>query len=321
MRAFSTCWNNHRHREGEPIAEEIRQLGFDTIEVSHGTRLTLLPGLTQAVKDGIVSVCSVHHPCPSPVELLHDAPDAYQFSDELDSSRNRAIKHAEKSLETACQLGAKRMVVHLGTVPIKPATDQLEAEAKSGGLFGRSFTHAKLDLIQRRQAAVGPALGRSIKAIETLIPLAEKHGVRIGVETRSHHEQIPTLEELSGLLDQFPDCPWVGSWHDFGHVQRQANLGFVDHAQALRGIAPRLLGCHVHDVGWPDRDHRAPLSTGGVEFQSLLPLVPTDVPLVWEMSPSQSREAILRASEAWNKLMSSTHARSIKDTDLRPSAA
>ena len=313
MRAFSTCWNTHRHTEGEAIAAEIGELGFNTIEISHGTRLTLLPGFFKAVDSGEIRVCSVHHPCPSPVELLHDAPDLYEFSDEVESHRNRALKLAERSLETAARVGADRMVIHLGSVPIKPVTSELEALAKNGGLFGREFTRAKLDLLKRRTDLIQASLERSLAALDHLLPLAEKHGVRIGIETRSHHEQIPTVEELTRILERFSDCPWIGAWHDFGHVQRQANLSFLNHEQALRSISPRLLGCHIHDVGWPDRDHRAPLSTGGVDFSTLLPLLPAEIPLVWEMSPSQSAEVIRRALKSWSAQFEGA---SLRSTDL-----
>jgi hypothetical protein len=36
MPAFSTCWNSYRHTDGEPMIEEIVDLGFDRIELSHG---------------------------------------------------------------------------------------------------------------------------------------------------------------------------------------------------------------------------------------------------------------------------------------------
>jgi hypothetical protein len=31
MLAFSTCWNNSRHSDGEELIDEILELGFDTI--------------------------------------------------------------------------------------------------------------------------------------------------------------------------------------------------------------------------------------------------------------------------------------------------
>ena len=60
------------------------------------------------------------------------------------------------------------------------------------------------------------------------------------VETRSHFEQVPNEDEMLRLLEAYRDCPWFGFWHDFGHVQRKANLGLLDHAELLSAIAPRL---------------------------------------------------------------------------------
>jgi hypothetical protein len=36
-----------------------------------------------------------------------------------------------------------------------------------------------------------------------------------------------------------------------------------------------------------------------VAFEKLLPLVPSSVPLIWELAPSQKREQIVEALVAW----------------------
>jgi hypothetical protein len=79
----------------------------------------------------------------------------------------------------------------------------------------------------------------------------------------------------------------------------------LDHELYLSQIAPRLIGCHVHDVQWPARDHRAPLSTGGVDLKRLLALVPAHVPLIWEISPSQKHEKITAAKVMWEQTFGS----------------
>ena len=43
--AFSTCWNNSRHTDGEKMIEEIVDLGFSNIELSHGMTIAKLPGI------------------------------------------------------------------------------------------------------------------------------------------------------------------------------------------------------------------------------------------------------------------------------------
>ena len=148
------------------------------------------------------------------------------------------------------------------------------------------------------------AMQRIVEALGELLPHCEKHGVRLGIETRSHYEQVPNTKEMGALLKRFAETNWIGSWHDFGHAQRQANLGFLDHAEYLEGHAHRLIGCHVHDVRWPEKDHQIPLSMSGVAFEQLLPMVPRGVPLVWELSPRHKRLDIVAARQVWEERMS-----------------
>jgi len=42
MYSFSTCWNSHRHTDGRALLREIRELGFEHAELSHGTRISLM---------------------------------------------------------------------------------------------------------------------------------------------------------------------------------------------------------------------------------------------------------------------------------------
>ncbi len=283
------------------MAVEARALGFEWIEVSHGTKISQLPGLLDAVKAGEIKVSSLHNFCPAPVEVMMDAPDAFEFTSPKPAERQRAINLTRKTLEMATRFGTDRVVVHLGSVPMKSITLQLEELAAQGDLYSKEFTERKLRLVTLREEASKKHLDRVRAALDELIPECEKLGVRLGIETRSHYEQIPNQREMSLLLQEYHDCPWIGSWHDFGHVQRQANLALLDHEIYLREISPRLLGCHVHDVEWPAKDHRTPFSSGGVALAQLLPWVGREVPLIWEIAPSQKRESIAAALEAWKR--------------------
>jgi sugar phosphate isomerase/epimerase len=299
--SLSTCWNSHRHIEGRALAQEARELGFEWIEVSHGTKISLLPGLLEAVAAGEIKVTSLHNFCPPPVEVRMDAPDVYEFTSEVSWERDRAIKLTKDTLRMAPRFGADRVVIHLGSARMRSFTGQLESMVLAGQLYSRAFSDHKLKFVAQRQAASALALERVRAAFDQLLPVCEAEGVRLGIETRSHYEQIPSQREMRLLLEEYQSCPWIGSWHDFGHVQRQANLTLLDHETYLSQIAPRLLGCHVHDVLWPLKDHRAPLSTGGVALEKLLPLVPGDVPLIWEISPGNRREAVVEALLRWRE--------------------
>jgi sugar phosphate isomerase/epimerase len=299
MLSLSTCWNSHRHNDGEYIAHEARALGFDYIEISHGLKVSQLPGLMQEVSTGMIKVSSIHNFCPSPVEVMMDAPDAYEFTSHRETDRLRALDLTEKTLETAARCGAQRVVIHLGTVPMKSYTSELEAITLEGGIYSRRYTKTKLELVEKRAKLSQLYVDRARAALDEMIPLCEQYRVALGVETRSHYEQVPSEAEMLQLLKDYQDCPWIGFWHDFGHVQRKANLGLLDHAQLLGSIAPRLLGCHVHDVEWPAKDHRVPFTGGCVNFDKLLPLVPKGIPLVWELAPSQRRAVVAERIAEW----------------------
>ena len=299
--SLSTCWNSHRYQDGRELVAEARALGFDHIEISHGTKISLLPGLMQAFDAGQIRVTSLHNFCPPPVEVIMDAPDAYEFTSQVEHERERALSLTKQTIQMAARFNAPRVVLHMGSVRIRKFTDQLEALVHQGEIYGRKYNALKLKFVEQREKHSAFYLNRARAALNELLPLAQEHQVMLGVETRSHFEQVPNEREMLQLMAEYKDNPWVGAWHDFGHVQRKANLGLLDHYEHLAALAPHLKGCHVHDVEWPCKDHRVPLTTGGVNFDQLLPLVPPEVPLVWELSPSQRRGAVVAARQAWKQ--------------------
>ena len=80
---------------------EIRELGFEYAELSHGTRISLLPGILQAVETGEIKISSLHNFCPLPLGVNNAAPNLYEFSDERARQRELAIKHTLKTFEFA----------------------------------------------------------------------------------------------------------------------------------------------------------------------------------------------------------------------------
>jgi sugar phosphate isomerase/epimerase len=276
-------------------------MGFDTIEISHGLKVSLLPGLQKAFREGQMKVSGLHNFCPSPVELMIDAPDAYEFTSHRPHERERAMSLTLRTLEFAAQFEAQYVVLHLGSVPVKKYTDRLEALLAAGKLNTREYVKLKLEFVQAREKAAPLYVQRAREAVAHIAEKAKEVGVPVAIESRSHFEQVPTEAEMLGLLDHFRDNPWVGYWHDFGHVQRKANLGLLNHEAYLRSVVPHWLGCHLHDVEWPHRDHRVPLTAGGVDFDTLMPLVPRGRPIVWEISSRRRKQTIIDALPQWRE--------------------
>ena len=135
------------------------------------------------------------------------------------------------------------------------------------------------------------------ECLKPIIEHAAAKNIRLGIEGRRGYEEIPSEREIPALLDEL-NSPQVGYWHDFGHIQIKENLGFIDHAEWLRAIGPRTLGCHVQDCVWPAQDHQPPFA-GDVDLEKLVPLLPSTCLFVWEMSPRKTVEEIRRSVSLW----------------------
>src|SRR4029079_9888442 len=235
MISFSTCWNSERHTDGEDMLREIKDLGFNRVELGHGIRISLLPGIQKMLEIGDVQVSSLHNFCPLPVEITRAAPDCYKFSSSHANERERAIKQTFQTIDFAARVGAPFVVLHCGAVDMNPITDELIGLAKRGELFSRGYVRMKLEAVQRREAAAPPYLNRVKDSLRRITDYASKKNIRLGVEGRRGYEEIPSERELPFLLDEF-DSAQLGYWHDMGHLQIKENLGFVNHQEWLRLI-------------------------------------------------------------------------------------
>ncbi len=282
------------------MIEEIVELGFTNIELSHGMTIAKLPGIKKAYQRGIFTCSGVHNYFPSPVEVMIDAPDAYEFTSHRPFDRERAMAMSLRTLELAAEFQAQYLVLHMGSVPMpsRKWTKPLTVTVSEGGQHCASFIKDKLAFVRKREK-IGPLYyHRAIEALTTLAERAAELGVKLAIESRSRFEDMPTEREMLALQAQFAEHPAVGYWHDFGHVQLKHNLGLLDHEEWLEKISPHLIGGHVHDVQWPARDHRTPFS-GMLDYAALLKYFPPGCPLIWELSPTREAEEIRTALVRW----------------------
>ena len=89
------------------MLREIKtELGFDSIELGHGIRLSLMPGIQKMFDSGQVRFTSLHNFCPLPVEVMVASPDCYQLSAVSPGERERAVKQTFQTIDFAERLGA-----------------------------------------------------------------------------------------------------------------------------------------------------------------------------------------------------------------------
>ena len=282
------------------MLREIKtELGFDWIELGHGIRLSLVPGIQKMFDSGEVRFTSLHNFCPLPVEVMVASPDCYRLSAVSSEERERAVKQTIQTIDFAERLGAPFVVLHLGEVEMRPITDRLIHMTKAGKHFSRGYVRAKLKAVETRERRAPAHLQRVKGCLGRVVEHATLKNVRIAIESRRGYEEIPSERELPGLLDEL-NSEQVGYWHDFGHSQIKENLGFIDHAEWLETVGSRAFGCHVQDCVWPAKDHETPF-TGGIDFDKLVPLLPTNCLFVWEMSPNRTADAIRQSVRIWKE--------------------
>jgi len=298
--SLSTSWNSWRHKDGREMVGEILDLGFRRIELSHGIHSPLLEGVLKAREKHDFAISSVHNFLPMPVEVLSDSPDCYEFTSHRPHDRERAVALTRQTIDWAARLGAPVVVVHCGLIRSLNLTAPLRDIVGEGGIFGRPFVRKKLAAVQRRERVAALYLQRVLDCLTDLADHAGAKGVKLGIENREDYEAVPGERELADFLRRL-DSAHAGYWHDFGHAQIKHNLGLLDHAQWLRTAAPLAIGCHIHDVKWPFRDHCAPF-TGEIDFANLIPLLPPTCQFVFELSPRTGVEEIRASATRWHDL-------------------
>jgi sugar phosphate isomerase/epimerase len=292
MYSFSTCWNSARHTDGRAMLREIRELGFEYAELSHGIRLSLVPGILEAVNAGEIKISSVHNFCPLPVGITEPSPNLYEFSSDRTRDRQLVLKHTINTLDFAQRVGAPLVVLHFGSMELKDYTGKLKQLLERGEKNSPKFLKLVGEATVAREAKKKKPYALARETLRQLLTESKFRNLKFGIEIREAVEELPLESDFQTLLEEFP-APHVFYWHDTGHAQVKADLGFINHAQHLAAHADRLAGFHIHDVKFPARDHFPP-GGGDIDFAALKPFVKPEHIKVFELSPKAPLDSVQR---------------------------
>src|ERR1043165_2403606 len=176
MYSLSTCWNSHRHTDGRALLREISDLGFDYAELSHGTRISLMPGILEAVDAGEMKISSLHNFCPLPMGVNYSAPNLYQFTAERDRERELALRYTMKTLEFATRINAPMVVLHLGSVEMKDYSGKLKEMLGRGEKDSPKYAKLCAEIAERREAKKEKFVERLYETLRKIVPEAESRG-------------------------------------------------------------------------------------------------------------------------------------------------
>ena len=286
--AISTNWNSFRHETADALLEEIVSLGFDTVELGYALTHRQADGIAAWRDAGRIRVSSVHAFCPSPVPNA-TGPELFSICDPRDFRKaRRGIAAVKASADFAASVGARVVVLHAGRVPMRRAVRRLAGFADQGLLGAPKYSRQLERALDKRERAAKRHLDTLCDSLAEILPHFERLGLVLGLENLPTCDAMPNEPEMQLLLDSF-STPALGYWHDTGHAQVRQHYGLIHHAGIVARFADRIAGFHLHDVAFPDSDHRMPPAGGTVDFSLFARFLDSEIPFVLE--PARGSDA------------------------------
>lgn len=301
MFALSTSWNSWKHHHAKEIISEIKPLGFKTVELNFSLSQPIVNGMIKLKKQGLINVVSLHNFCPIPNGTSADkaSPDIFSLSAISEARRKQALRYTKKTIDTASEIDAKVVILHLGRVEIREQIRKLAFLYFSGKK--QKYKQLKAQMLKARKAKSAKFFSQTLRSLDELCAYAQRKKIKLGVENRYYFREIPIAEEMEIILNEFPQGP-LYYWHDTGHAQVYENIGFIRHEELLGRFAGRMIGIHLHDIEGID-DHRAPLA-GKFDFTRLLPYIKKKTIKIIEAHHPATAEEIIKARDYLRKIFS-----------------
>ena len=295
MIAISTMWNALRQPDGAALLDEIKELGFDAIELSrHLTR-----GQVEQIKPHLATtqICSIHNFCP----VLFGRPQSQAEADPIHlasldvDARNEAVKQTIQTMELGVEIEVPTVVLHLGEVDTYDRSylmyDFYEYGEREFEAFGTKVEEAT-EWRKRKEAKHQDAV---LFSLDRLNEMALRMEIYLAIENRPRYHQIPNFDEVGLFLEKFKGSN-MRYWHDVGHAMLQERVGLCWSRRWLENYIEHLIGVNLHDL--KDLEAYHPPGSGDLDFEEILEQIPPDTPTVLEVREAPA-EQLIEVREEW----------------------
>lgn len=298
MFAISTAWNSNTHSDVKEMLSEIKEIGFNAIEVGFNFTAERLEELISLINVLGIKVVTIHNFCPVPSkrQFRRHISDYYRISSLDEDERKLAVEYTKRTIDTAQRLSAEAVIIHAGIVELNGNyVSALLRFYKEGRAGSKDYDELKQEFLKVREDKKDPYLDSATKSLEEILSYATKSRIKIGLENRYYPDEIPNCGEVEYFLKLF-DNRGLFYWHDVGHAEANERLGIVPHLDFLKMFSDHMLGIHLHDIKGLE-DHLAPFS-GNFDFRKIAPYMKNGLIKVIEAHPKatplQIKEGVVK---------------------------
>ncbi|MBC7365450.1 MAG: sugar phosphate isomerase/epimerase [Undibacterium sp.] len=279
------------------MLKEMAGLGFNHVELSHGIRITLVPGILRAVEEGIIKVGSTHNFCPLPTGVVQAAPNLFEPSAREHREHDQWLRHTKRSIDFAAQVKARVLVCHLGSVsffwtnPARKLKEHLRANPNAGRDGDPKYAALVVKALDKLRKRMKPFWEQTQASVREVFDYAAEKNVKLGFENREKFEELPLDADYADFVTGLPNGSPAGYWHDTGHADIKQSMGLLNHRAHLEKNAPGLIGFHLHDVNAAGQDHQ-PIGAGHIDFKMISEFWRPEHLLVLELNPRVKTEEV-----------------------------
>lgn len=290
--AISTAWDYHITLK--KLLTIFKDNNLTNIEVGFHYRKEQIKQLKKLKKEYSINIISLHNFCPFPLDNYEGfpSPDIFSLSSEDKEEREQALKFTLNTIETAAELSARYVILHLGKVAIADKTNKL-AELKKEKR--KDFSLAKDNFLKLRNKIAKKNIEASKFSLEHLLKKAEKYDIKLALETRYYLAEFPELHEFEEILKEF-EHPALGYWHDTGHAGVREFLEIYKQNDYLNKLNSYLFGIHLHDI--LEMDDHLPPGRGKIDFSIFKPYL--DKELIIEVHQPATIDEVKKSLEYLN---------------------
>ena len=282
------------------FAREFLDQGIDGVVIARAVPEARFREMGAVFRDQAFPILALEAPNPRPPGFEKDPERFANVSPSaVDSQERLAAENAfRRTLESAAEWETRLVILRLGRIALPPGMKTLEENLEGEELGSHRAIAWGRDALQARLACATPHFDAARRTIGTLLPIAEKHSITVGIRMPGALEELPSFRELETIFAEFSGAP-LGLFIDPTAAFALEMQGLKPAAAWLDRFGNSLCGGDLRDARVVDGTLERDLlpGTAAIDFAALAAALKERLaPAVWSFSLPEGDPGLTRES-------------------------